>query len=597
MKKYLFILTFFICQIAFAQTQIYTSTVSGTWSLFASPYIINQNITIQGSALLTIEPGVIVKFKPGTKLTIHGSMNATGLPNQEIIFEANDTTNWYQNNTTNGGWNGIHFLTFQGTGTDISYFNNCILKDVKYGYQTPVASCNALTVNRKMKVQNSKFYHNTTGSGIHNSEELFLLNSDNNKTIEINNCKFYDNFSILAMLKSNNNTSGISHIHDCEMNNNIGGSVFYGYYNNLTFEDNLLHHNQSKLDHSIIEISSGSATIRRNKIYFNTTESNAAIVCRAGYIDIDNNLICNNEQTNTTITSKMGGAGINISFNEMLAIWSETKYNVRNNIIANNFSHTNGGGINVYDANAVISNNSIVNNKANLTGRAIYINGNLSEVVMKNNLFQGHVDTLFGQDSLVNIQIDSANKITFDYNFIPAQFSKSVKSNSTYTLISDTSHNVIGSDAMMLSPTQNNAVTTSALNADFKIPSNSACADAGDLLGSNYLANDYLGNVRVVDSKIDIGAIESFIPASIINNNYILGLKIYPNPAGNQFTIELPSENCTVFIASIDGKIISKNSYANKIISINTNHLSEGNYLILVNKEGKFFREILSIRK
>lgn len=597
MKKYLFILTTFICQIAFAQTQIYTSTVSGTWSLIGSPFIINQNITIPGNAFLTIEPGVVVKFKAGTKLTIYGSMNSTGLPSQKIIFEADDTTNWYQNNTTNGGWNGIHFMTYQGTGTDISYFNNCILKDVKYGYQTPVADCNALTVNRKLKVQNSVFYHNTTGTGIYSSENLFLINCDNGKKVEFNNCKFHDNISSESMFKSNNYTSGISHIHDCEMENNYGGSVFYGYYNNLTFEDNLLHHNHSKLNNSIIEISSGSATIRRNKIYINTTEKNAAIACRAGFIDIDNNLICNNDQTNTVANFKIGGAGINISFNEILAIWSETKYNVRNNVIANNFSHTNGGSIYVHGANAVISNNTIVNNKASLSGRAIYINGNQSEVVMKNNLFQGHIDTLFGQDSLVNIQIDSANKIAFDYNFVPAQFSKSVKSNSTYTLNGDTSHNVIGSDAMMISPTQNNAVTTSALNANFSIPTNSVCTDAGDSLGSNYLPTDYLENARVVNNKIDIGAFESFIPDAVNFSSRLLPLKIYPNPAIEMVFIELPVENCNVIIASMDGKIISNSNYKGKTISINTNHLSEGNYIISVNKEGKLYREKLNIRR
>ncbi len=56
-----------------------------TWYAGASPYIIEQGVTVKDKSLLTIEPGTEIKSK-GAALTIEGKINAKGTKENLIIF-------------------------------------------------------------------------------------------------------------------------------------------------------------------------------------------------------------------------------------------------------------------------------------------------------------------------------------------------------------------------------------------------------------------------------------------------------------------------------------------------------------------------------
>jgi parallel beta-helix repeat protein len=68
------------------------TTVSGaiasatTWTTAASPYIVTGDVTVNAGVKLTIQPGVIVKFAAGKKLTVNGMLSAVGNAGQRIIF-------------------------------------------------------------------------------------------------------------------------------------------------------------------------------------------------------------------------------------------------------------------------------------------------------------------------------------------------------------------------------------------------------------------------------------------------------------------------------------------------------------------------------
>ena len=77
----------FYSKSAFAAGPTYVSgTIStvSTWTLNNSPYVVQSDITIY--ATLMIEPGVVVKLNPQTKITINGKLNANGTPSQPIYF-------------------------------------------------------------------------------------------------------------------------------------------------------------------------------------------------------------------------------------------------------------------------------------------------------------------------------------------------------------------------------------------------------------------------------------------------------------------------------------------------------------------------------
>src|SRR5688572_28800237 len=97
-----------------AQTNINTPTVSGTWTMAGSPYLVQNEITVQANDVLTIEPGVVVKFQPATRMMVFGQLIADGSSNNPIVFESSDTTNWHDEMTTSGGWNGIQIRVYGG---------------------------------------------------------------------------------------------------------------------------------------------------------------------------------------------------------------------------------------------------------------------------------------------------------------------------------------------------------------------------------------------------------------------------------------------------------------------------------------------------
>ncbi len=75
-----------------------------TWTLANSPYLVDSGITIANGVLLTIEPGVEVRFTSGTYLDIQGALRAIGTAAQPIAFTSTNAT------PQPGQWGGITFM-------------------------------------------------------------------------------------------------------------------------------------------------------------------------------------------------------------------------------------------------------------------------------------------------------------------------------------------------------------------------------------------------------------------------------------------------------------------------------------------------------
>jgi len=75
-----------------------------TWTLAGSPYIVGTDIKVITSAVLTVEPGVVVQFAQATQLTIQGRLSAVGTAAHPITFTGT---------TAQAGW--WYGLAFAGT--------------------------------------------------------------------------------------------------------------------------------------------------------------------------------------------------------------------------------------------------------------------------------------------------------------------------------------------------------------------------------------------------------------------------------------------------------------------------------------------------
>lgn len=582
MKYFLTFLMILSASTNYALTNITTPNVSGTWSLSGSPYIVQVPITVPAALSLTIQPGVEVRFMAATKLDVNGKLIAKGTSSSPIVFSANDTIGWSNQSVTTGGWGGIHIFQYQGSGVDSSKMEFCTIKDCKYGYSTYIADMCPFLASRKLKLINCNFTHNTCGTGMNTSGTVITLSTQSaTDTIELDGCDVSENTSVFGVLRFENYQGGYTYIHRTRVHHNHECSSLWGSWFNALIENNEVDHNDMINDNAPIKMSIGTATIRFNKVHHNHCHQLAAIGCRSGKIDIDNNLICNNEQLDGNCGATGGGGGIHLAHNEGGANFADTYYRVRNNVIVNNYSAYGGGGIYVYHAKAEIMNNTIVNNSTALgSGNALLILDAMSEVKVKNNLFKGNSIPNWA-DSLKILSIYSCNTLLFDNNYIPGQFYQSV-SGSYAQLLGDTSHNVIGNSPMLTAPTANSLVTTDATNANFNLQILSPCVDKGDTVGASCLPIDYLSNNRIMGPKIDIGAFEVIKSGESIfeQNQNKTSFHFYPNPALDLVQVSTILNKGVLQLFNVEGRILKSIDFHQSNFHFSVQDITPGIYFI-----------------
>lgn len=91
------------------------------WTLVDSPFILSNNVIVNSTATLTIEPGVQVRFGGEFSMIINGQIIANGTDDKTILFTTNDPTQ-------SMFWNTIAI-----TGSRQSLFSNCIIEFASNG--------------------------------------------------------------------------------------------------------------------------------------------------------------------------------------------------------------------------------------------------------------------------------------------------------------------------------------------------------------------------------------------------------------------------------------------------------------------------------
>jgi hypothetical protein len=185
---------------------IYTNT---TWTLANSPYIVTDTVVVFPGVILTIQPGVAVKFNDNMLLEIRqASLIAEGTSADSITFTSNSNT------PTVGIWEGI----FLNGGTFAPVFSYCNFLYADYAINT-----NNINFNFTLTVKNSKIMSNNVGF-----ECPYLY-------INIDSCYFRNNNQCLygdgnvANCRVTNNQMGIaqpgnsSSVNNCLIDSNQTG--------------------------------------------------------------------------------------------------------------------------------------------------------------------------------------------------------------------------------------------------------------------------------------------------------------------------------------------------------------------------------------
>ncbi len=583
MKKILLFLLLGISLQVSAATSITTSAVSGHWTLAGSPYDIYNDISVLANTTLKIDPGVQVVFHGLYRLSVSGTLQAVGTPSMRVSFRASDTTGWSDDGNPLGGWRGIQFNDFASTGVDSTAFEYCNVTDMKYGSSSTTypgynTGCFFIDTGRHLVIKNCNFYHNLAQNGYARCMILY-----GNQTLD--SCNIYDNRGGMILLMSLA-TPVINH---CSVYHNtaqhvLAASLLYmGVFHNVKILNCDIYENTTGMQGSQVFVDNGHALIQGCKIHHNTNPDEGAIYCVGGQTEITGNLICNNRQTNPASCGAVeGGGAMHLCFNISVSSWDSTFFIVRNNIIANNYSASGyGTGVYVWHARAWIMNNTIINNTGASEGAAIGLINAGSSTYIKNNIIYNNQPTFAG--TAAQVWILNADSVRFEYNWMQRPFAQTVTGGS-YTLIGDTSTNVIGTDPLLVDPTDTASVTESAIGKNFALTSTSGCIDHGINTGCWAYTTDYAGLPRIASGTIDIGAHEYQNEGAPAGTHLATAappqMAVHPNPASGSTIITLPLADGILKIADATGRVVSVTNVTAPNVSVEVANYPKGLYTI-----------------
>ncbi len=125
-----------------------------TWPFALSPFVVPEKVLIESGVTLTIEPGVEVRFYPGTYIKVEGYLYAQGTQANPIVFTSDSGT------PSAGDWAGIRIRETGGTTHDGSgnYVSGSLLEHVRIEY----ASTGLYIYNTSLIVDSSEFSNNST---------------------------------------------------------------------------------------------------------------------------------------------------------------------------------------------------------------------------------------------------------------------------------------------------------------------------------------------------------------------------------------------------------------------------------------------------
>jgi parallel beta-helix repeat protein len=195
-KRVILLFLVMISTVLTAQTN-HTGTISTneTWTAAGNPHIVTGNITISSASLpiLTIEPGVIVKFDAATTMTVGhssssafaGGLMAVGTEADPIVFTSNVGT------PAPGDWDNIRFYTFC-----IDAQSRIEYAVMEYGgLASPYA---VLTIQSTPVVVDNVTFRNNSDYGVY----IYGQPSDGARP-SVSNCTFTDNGGYPIRLSAN----------------------------------------------------------------------------------------------------------------------------------------------------------------------------------------------------------------------------------------------------------------------------------------------------------------------------------------------------------------------------------------------------------
>ncbi|NLF10217.1 MAG: DUF11 domain-containing protein [Anaerolineaceae bacterium] len=168
-----------------------------TWGLAGSPYLVTADVTVDDGAILTIAPGVVVRFAAGTGLHVaNGQLQATGTAAQAIVFGPDSSS------PAPGFWDGISFATATGGSTPLGVLGYCEISYAGTGIRMEDSDNHV--------IDHCRLHHNGDGGDMGTGGAVHSIGD----WLTFTNNEVWDNEVGLHLRKAFHSSITGNHIHD-----------------------------------------------------------------------------------------------------------------------------------------------------------------------------------------------------------------------------------------------------------------------------------------------------------------------------------------------------------------------------------------------